>query len=87
MNTIYSCGIKINPLSIDEVLSISTQSANGNVYKISGNSVLTNLKKVKYVKTTGNDANNGDSPNTAYATIYKALTEGASEIYIFTYHN
>ena len=39
-------------------------------------------KRIKYVSTTGNDNNDGNSINTAYATFGKAFRETANEIYI-----
>lgn len=40
------------------------------------------MKIIKYVATTGNDTNSGNSSSEPYATIGKALTELADEIYI-----
>ena len=40
------------------------------------------MKIIKYVATTGNDTNDGNSSSTPYKTIGKALTELADEIYI-----
>lgn len=72
--------------------------SNGTVYKISGTDKIREIENavdsleevvsgitsplIRYVSTSGDDANDGNTPNTAYASISKALTEGADVIYI-----
>ena len=72
----------------------NNNNSTGTVYKIVGNDKITPLetglavvtdkvnKLTKYVSTTGDDSNDGNTASTPYATVGKAIDTGASTIYI-----
>lgn len=64
--------------------TLSIQTTDKLITKVDSMEAVTDAvtASVKYVSTTGNDVNDGDTPDTAYATIGKALSGAATTIYI-----
>lgn len=81
--TLSESGVPADSNAVGNALSTLTAEINTKADTSTVNDIIGILnKKIKYVSTSGNDNNNGNSRDTAYATLSKALTETADVIYM-----